>query len=183
MAKGATDELKREFRDIFDAARGGAASLADFFTSRIREKLLESFAEAAARAALGIGESGGSGWLDKAFSAGAKLLGFGRAAGGNVVGGQMYPVNERGHLEAFVAPQSGKIVPLGNMKAAGRAGASASVTMNMKIVLDGANGDATIRRIAHEAAATGAAQAVAVATGIAQRNAPARLRRYQELGT
>jgi phage-related minor tail protein len=76
-----------------------------------------------------------------------------RAGGGDVQSGQPYMVGERGR-ELFIPSQSGTIVP---NHALGRGGGA---TINMRIDLAGANGDAAIMRMVQIGAAAAAKQAV-----------------------
>lgn len=102
-------------------------------------------------------------------------IGPGRASGGPVSDGMIYPVGEQGP-ELFVPNTAGTIIPNDVLRAGGRGG---PVTVNMRIDLTGANGDETIRRIAGSAAAAAARVAVEKANAAV----PARMQQYQQLGT
>ncbi len=174
------DELVDGIRDglqaLVDGDMGGLfESLADRFTSRILDNLAENLADIVMSAFKGGG--GGGGWM----SALASVFGF-RALGGPVRAGQPYIVGER-RPEVFVPNVNGTIIPSVNA-AAQRVSATQgpggnNVHMKMSIDLTGANGDATIARIANDAARQGATQAFAAA----MKATPARMQKKAWSGT
>lgn len=107
------------------------------------------------------------------FGALAGIFGGFRAGGGDVSNGSAYIVGERGP-ELFVPRGSGSIVS----NQALQGGGSVPSVINMRIDLQGANGDETIARISAAAARQAFAQAVSQANA----NAPARQRQFQMLG-
>lgn len=83
-----------------------------------------------------------------------------RASGGSVVPGNAYLVGEN-RPELFVPSTQGRIIPrMPDMTITPRPASARALTATVNINLDGANGDATIREIAREAAAEGTAQAL-----------------------
>lgn len=105
-------------------------------------------------------------WVSQLFGAATHWAGLPRrATGGPVTGGQPYIVGER-RAEVFVPKSAGTIIPSVNaaMARAQRGGGGSTVVqMSLKIDLEGANGDDTIRRIAYRAASDGAMAAYAAA--------------------
>lgn len=108
----------------------------------------------------------------------------GRALGGTVSAGQLVRVGEKGpELVRFGA--QGSVVPAGVLRALQTTPTAApvrqetSTTVKVQISLAGANGDATIARIAREQTAIGVAEGLRAA----ERNAPARNRRFELLGS
>src|SRR5690606_18134120 len=100
---------------------------------------------------------GGNSFFGDALKFAAASFGGGRALGGPVRAGFSYDVGESGR-EKFVAPADGYIVPnMATANARSMGGGPLSVNIN----LAGANGDATIQRIAMQAARQGTAAAIA----------------------
>ena len=92
--------------------------IADLLRIAIQQLVIKPLLEA-----LGGGDGGGGG-LGGFF---AGLFG-GRASGGHTVGGRMYRVTDG---EGFMAPGSGKIIPLGRMRQAGGGGVTLQQTVNV----------------------------------------------------
>lgn len=83
-----------------------------------------------------------------------------RDSGGSVVPGNTYLVGEN-RPELFVPSTQGRIIPrMPDMSITPRPASGRALTATVNINLEGANGDATIREIAREAAAEGTAQAL-----------------------
>lgn len=119
----AVDDYKAGLLAAFDAARGKAGDLADFFGDRIKAKLIDGLAEIAAKQLLDLqGKGGGLG----------KIAGFfGSLIGKNADGtdswrGGLTWVGERGR-ELVNLPKGSQVIPnhvlgnLGNMRVGGRA--------------------------------------------------------------
>jgi adhesin HecA-like repeat protein len=111
---------------------------------------------------------------------------FGRASGGYVSAGHMYRVNEgasRSKVEGFVPQGSGKIVPLGQMSAAG--GGGGTTIVNQSFHLDARYGITTpdLIQYVNRTAATAAVRAGSASFNASQAATPARLQRQQTLGT
>lgn len=111
------DSLRRGMNSAITNAMGIEN---DFFSGLIEilldEILFKPLANALDQGKGGLG--GGGGLLGGIVSGIGGLLGFGRASGGAVTGGQMYRVNEGaspGRVEGFVPQGSGTIIPLGMM--------------------------------------------------------------------
>lgn len=151
--------------------RSDADLIAKTFVDGIRagtlwEDLGQRFADAAANnlqqvlsqilQALASSNAGGNSFFGDALKFAATSFGGGRALGGPVRAGFSYDVGENGR-EKFVAPANGYIVP--NMATANARSAGGGA-MSVNINLAGANGDATIQRIAMQAARVGTAQAI-----------------------
>lgn len=174
----ASEQLQRSKDDLYDATydsiatgleagfRDGLPGVLEFFSQELQRSLIHSLATALTDA---ITQSGGGG--GNIFSAIRSAI-FGRANGGNIVGGRPYLINE-GRPEVFVPPMSGKMVPVSRM---GAGSTTISPTVNMKVDLTGANGDATIVRIARQAAIQAGQQAYQQA----MRDAPAAVAKRQE---
>ena len=125
--------------------------------------------------------SGGGGLFGAAARGVGWLFGVGRnAEGTNSWRGGMSLVGEKGP-ELVNLPRGAQVIPNSTLK--GMAGLKAArsptdLRLNMNINLEGANGDATIRRISAEAAAKGAQWAVAQA----RRQAPGWVAQRQREG-
>jgi len=173
---GADEDLKRYQDDLYDSTyqsirggleagfRNGLPGLLEYLGNQITRSLLDDLSKGLTE----IFRSSG-GWGGIAKSVGGL---FGRANGGNMVGGVPYKINE-GRPEVFVPPSSGKMVPVSRLVS--RGSATISPVLRMSIDLSGANGDATIARIARQAAA----QAGQAAYTQAMRDAPAALAKHQ----
>ncbi|GEM_PF-6006187 len=184
----ASDSLKRYQEELHDstytAIRGGLQAgfenglpgvlqyLSDEITRVLLDRLAEGLTQVFAQRSGGFGSGGSAGGIMSIFSS----L-FGRANGGNMVGGVPYKINE-GKAEVFVPPTSGKMVPVSRLTGNGGT-MTQNITFRQVIDLKGANGDETIYRISRQAAAEGAAQALAAAN----KAAPGRQANYAKLGT
>jgi hypothetical protein len=158
-------EAQQRFRDLMQVGTMVASNLESAFDrwmsgtkmsfkSFINE-LSQDLAKLAFKSALmpifGGGATPGGGLFGTAMSS---LFGLpGRAGGGPVSGGSPYMVGEKGP-ELFVPRSAGTIVPNGAM------GGRGATTINMRINLEGANGDETIARISSQAARQAAMAAV-----------------------
>lgn len=172
----ATAALRSAQEEIYDSTyygiRGGLEAafddgvpgIAQYLADTVKRSLLDSIAEALAQAV--TAKSGGF-----ILSAAGAL--FGRANGGNVVAGRPQMVGERGK-EVFVPSQSGRIISNQALRSSSPV-SRISPVLKVDINLTGANGDATIRRIAGEAAAYAAQQAYRRAIN----DAPAASARFQ----
>lgn len=154
-----------------DRIRADADLAASSFVDTLRsgnvwESLGQRFADAAADNLQKVlstlfqqlaSQNGGSGFFADALKFTASSFGGGRAIGGPVRAGFSYDVGENGR-EKFVAPADGYIIPnMATANARSMGGGPLSVNIN----LAGANGDATIHRIAMQAARDGTAAAIA----------------------
>lgn len=120
------ETLKRNAEDLYrstydsiayglDAAfRDGVPGLARYLGEELQRSLVSSLAKGLTDLITSTGSGGTGGTI---FSAIGKI--FGRASGGNMVGGHPYLVNE-GRPEVFVPPVSGKMVPVGRMGSSGQ---------------------------------------------------------------
>lgn len=179
----ASDDLQHYQDDVYDRTydsiasgleagfRDGLPGVLQFFSQELQRSLISSLAKSLTDLISQTGPGGSGGTILTAASAI-----FGRANGGNMVAGRAYQVNE-GRPEVFVPPVSGKMVPVSRL--GGGQAVTQHVTFRQTIDLKGANGDATIERIARRAAADGAAQALQAAN----KAAPGRQSSFQKLGT
>lgn len=103
-----------------------------------------------------------------------------RASGGNVQAGHIYRVNETG-IEGFQPAGSGKIIPLGRMRAAGGGG----TTVIQQFTLDARYGITTPELLRHvnRVAATRATEAGRASFEASQRSVPERVQRLNKLGS
>lgn len=162
---GVSGDMREEFRRSFvdgmraalDGDMGGMfESLADRFTDRMLDNLADDLFNLLSQAASGL--KGGAGGVSGILGTVGSLFGK-RATGGPVSAGQPYIVGER-RPEVFVPNVNGTVIPsLNAAMARVQGGAQHTLNTTIKIDLTGANGDATIRRIAYEAAAQGSALA------------------------
>jgi tape measure domain-containing protein len=196
-----TSEIRDDVKSaLYEAMKTG--QYADVFRERIADALdraaersLDKFVDIIFDGIASIGKQsskgdkssngGGSGWASFIASFLGGLFGGGRATGGSVQAGKGYMVGERGP-EPFFPTQNGFIMSNAMMRSM-----QAPVTRQTTIVqrsevkfsqtlnLEGANGDMTIRSIARDETAKG----VRMALQIADKNAPARQRRHQMLGS
>lgn len=177
----ASEDLKRYEDDLYNgtynsiysgleaAFNDGVPGVAEFLGNELKRAILQDVSATLANAVRGrdlsYGRGQDDGSLGSALLARGRKL-FGRRVGGNMVGGVPYQINE-GQPEVFVPPVSGQMVPAARLIS--RTSQRISPTVNMKIDLAGANGDATIVRIARQAAS----QAGREAYSQAMRGAPA----------
>ncbi len=165
----------REAEEFF--AENATSAFTDIITGastaqQAMKKLIGTFIDAAIQATLlgkgplaGIfGTASGTGGLGGLFGAffGGGASG-GKARGGRVSKGQVYPVGENGR-EFFAPGENGRIIPESKMPrlatvSAQPARSPISPQVTMKINLAGANGDTTIERIARQAAAAAGKEA------------------------
>lgn len=146
------DQATSAFTDIVTGAATAEQAL---------KKLVNAFLEAAIQATL-LGKGPLAGIFGTASSGGGLggvaglLFGSGKASGGRVSKGQVYPVGENGR-EFFAPGESGRIIPEAalrpNIVQARTSQTRISPSVRMSIDLRGANGDATIERISRQAAA------------------------------
>lgn len=135
LAGGVRDTFLQAFSDIMTGANGFFSSLVGGFVATFQRIAAEFLASQAMNLLLGLAGSlfGGGG---PSFSPVASLSGRGfgipgRAMGGPVFGGRPYLVGENGP-ELFVPGASGRVVPNGQMAAAG----ATSVTIHVHGVRD-----------------------------------------------
>lgn len=96
LDESAVANLKTNIVGAFEAAKGGIGSVADYFGDRLKAKLLDSLAEAAARAILSDGGSSGSGGdLSGAMKLAKSFVGF-FDSGGSIPAGKFGVAGERG---------------------------------------------------------------------------------------
>ena len=162
---GVSGDMREEFRRSFvdgmraalDGDMGGMfESLADRFTDRMLDNLADDLFDLLSQAADGL--KGGASGIGSVLGAIGGLFGK-RATGGPVSAGQPYIVGER-RPEVFVPNVNGTVIPsLNAAMARVQGGGQHTLNTTIKIDLTGANGDATIRQIAYDAAARGAATA------------------------
>lgn len=162
---GVSGDMREEFRRSFvdgmraalDGDMGGMfESLADRFTDRMLDNLADDLFNLLSQAASGL--KGGAGGVSGILGTVGSLFGK-RATGGPVSAGQPYIVGER-RPEVFVPNVNGTVIPsLNAAMARVQGGGQHTLNTTIKIDLTGANGDATIRQIAYDAAARGAATA------------------------
>lgn len=108
------------------------------------------------------GNKDGGGVLGSIASGiGSFFSGGARATGGPVTAGRAYKINHNNpQSEWFVPGVSGSVLTNGQMRGLNTSGGGQrTLNTTIKIDLTGANGDATIRQIAYDAAARGAATA------------------------
>lgn len=158
---GVSGDMREEFRRSFvdgmraalDGDMGGMfESLADRFTDRMLDNLADDLFNLLSQAAGSM--KGGAGGIGSVLGAIGGLFGK-RATGGPVTAGQPYVVGER-RPEVFVPNVNGTVIPsLNAAMARVQGGGQHTLNTTIKIDLTGANGDATIRRIAYQAAAEG----------------------------
>ncbi|MDB5458155.1 MAG: hypothetical protein JWP92_3740 [Caulobacter sp.] len=168
LDEGAIANLKANILSAFEAAKGGIGSLADFFGDRLKAKLLENLADGLARWVM-KGGGGGASSLDGLAKVGQAFAGL-FDGGGNIPTGMFGVAGERGP-EIVKGPASvvGRLDTLRAVRSGMQAtpanqGGSTTITLHQTIDLTGANGDATIRAIAYDAAIQGF-QAARVAAG------------------
>lgn len=162
---GVSGDMREEFRRSFvegmraalDGDMGGMfESLADRFTDRMLDNLADDLFDLLSQAASGL--KSGAGGVSGILSTVGSLFGK-RATGGPVTAGQSYIVGER-RPEVFVPNVNGTVIPsLNAAMARVQGGGQHTLNTTIKIDLTGANGDDTIRQIAYDAAARGAATA------------------------
>lgn len=122
----ASDELRgyqdEVYQNTYDSIYGGLEAgfrdglpgVLQFFAQELQRSLISSLAKGLTDAITGGG--GGGGTAGAIAAIGGAI--FGRANGGNMVGGRAYQINE-GRPEVFVPPVSGKMVPLSRMGGGG----------------------------------------------------------------
>lgn len=114
--------LQQEIYDsTYEGIRGGLEAgferglpgVLEYFGRALQRELLDDLARGLTDLIRGARPGGSNGTQGSIISAVGSAI-FGRAAGGNVVGGRPYIVNE-GREEVFVPPVSGQMVPLSRM--------------------------------------------------------------------
>ena len=89
--------------------------------------------------AMGGGGGGGGGGLLNVLASVLGGIGGGKALGGKVVGGTVFPVGERG-IELFKAPMSGEIIPTNQLAtSAGESMRGGDTVLNVEVIAPGAN--------------------------------------------
>lgn len=170
------DSVQNRLRDAISNAIGVddplLAGILDLF---IEQVILRPIADALAAQAGGSG-----GGIGGAIISGlGAIFGGGRASGGHVMAGRMYRVNETG-IEGFQPAGSGKIIPLGRMRGAGRGG-SVVFQPTFNIDASGVNPDGfadhIVRSVRKETVAIVSEGMKRVNQGV-----PARLAQYQRDG-
>lgn len=176
------------------AIHGGWQGLAEYMAQTLERALVESLSRSLANllAPNATGGGGIGGLLGGLFQFGTRLLTggkpalagisdlgavgsheFGHNAGGSNFwrGGPTW-INDGGGKEIIDLPRGSRVIPAGLSAAMARVASAGlrggEARLQMTINLEGANGDATIRRIAYQAAAEGAQRTLA----LARRQAP-----------
>jgi hypothetical protein len=131
LAKSQTDTLKNSILNAFDAAKGGAGSLADYFGDRLKARLLDRLADFLSKAAMNFAQSqggggGGGGGLATFAQAAAQFAGF-FAGGGTIPANQWGIVND-GDVEAVRAKPGGGIEVASGKTLRGLGGSAAPKT-------------------------------------------------------
>lgn len=183
------DAMKESILGAFEAAKGGAKGLADYFGDQIKAKLLDGLATSIANAILGArqagGGSGGFGGILKSLGGavfgGLKIPGF--ASGTPYAPGGLAYVHKDELIQlprgskVNTATQTAAMIRKG-MPGAGRAGGIMPVTVSMSVDVAGARGDAQLVELVTQAAQAATGEALRQAN----RAAPGRQISYAKLG-
>lgn len=177
-------EFRRNGQEVVDAIKAG--KLGEYIADKLQQRLVDMALNGLFDMLTGSSKKGGTGLLG---SIGGFLKGMipGFASGtASAPGGLAYV--HRGEVLTNL-PKGAGVIPAGAVRAMGAlqgAGWSAGQTnlnATIRINLEGANGDETIRRIAYQAAAEGSVQAVRQATQIGRLSLPGKQQQYRRLGT
>lgn len=176
------DELEHVQKGISDAIASKLGTKDPLITGLIdlfiEQVIMRPIADAFESARSGGGTGSVVGSIISGIGA---ALGFGgkRASGGNVMAGRVYQVNENG-IEGFQPAGSGKIIPLGRMRAAQAGGTTIHQTVSVdargSVNPDG-YADHIVSRVRQETVAIVGAASRGVTKGV-----PARLAQYNRDG-
>lgn len=158
MAQDAHDLFKEDIGDSLLYLGEAALQGGDAFTNALRQMIIQATLLAIKLNVLkplldwALGGAPGAGFI-------GNILGPGRASGGRVYPGTVYPVGERGP-ELFSPDTAGTIIPRIPSATAVTGSRAMTVDLRQQIDLTGANGDATIAAIARQASAEGTLLAI-----------------------